>query len=110
MGIRNTYKKSSRKVIRSIAAYRVSDITKESNPAQSVKYADKIEIKPLKIYGSLPKAKAFEKMGEREKALLELNTILISNSVRENNIIDSKLLIELASLQKRNLISENESS
>ena len=105
--LKDVYKSSNVTTIKSIAAYRIANILKDSNPKQSLKYAEKIETHSLRPMKSLIKASAFENMNENEKALIEINSILSSNSVREKQIMDNKIIIELANQHKRRLLNKN---
>lgn len=104
--LKEVYKRSSRKVIRSIAAYRIANLLKEKDPARAIKYAEKIESKAIRAEGSLVKAESFIQQREIEKAMIELDSILSSNSIREGKLANHKTLLELANQQKRKLMSQ----
>ena len=103
--LKKVYRTSNLSTIKSIAAYRIANMLKDSDPKQSLKYAEKIEAHSLSPMKSLIKAAAFEKTNEKEKALIEINSILSSNSIREKRIMDNKIIIELANQHKRRLLN-----
>ena len=105
--LKGVYKSSNETTIKSITAYRIANILKNTDAKQSLKYAEKIETQSLRPVKSLIKAAAFEQMNENEKALIEINSILSSNSVREKQIMDNKIIIELANQHKRRLLNKN---
>ena len=105
--LKRTYRNTDMATIKSIAAYRIANMLIDHDAKQSLKYAEKIETHSLRPMKSLIKASIFEKMKENEKALIEINSILSSNSVREKQIMDNKIIIELANQHKRRLLTKN---
>ena len=69
-----------------------------------MRYIDKITIKSMKHTKSLLATEIYKIKGEYEKALIEVNSLL---SDIDQEMPDSKILIELATQEKRQLTNEN---
>ncbi len=102
--LKNIVENSQIENIRSLAAYRVANLTKKSDPEIAMRYIDKITIKSMKHTKSLLATEIYKIKGEYEKALIEVNSLL---SDIDQEMPDSKILIELATQEKRQLTNEN---
>lgn len=103
-----TVKSSHSKNIRSLAAYRIAVVLKQIDAKRALDFTNKIEIKSLNLLKSLIKAELFESLGEKSKALLELNSVSTDTINPSEESIDDIFLIEQASRHKRRLINEND--
>ena len=90
--------------IRSLAAYRVANQTKRTDTEIALNYINKVTIKSMKHTRSLLATELYRIRGEYEKALLEVNSLL---SDINQEMPDSKILIELATQEKRQLANGN---
>ena len=102
-----TLKETKSKEIRSLAAYRLAMVLKEEKPKKSLYYLEKTKTKSMRGLKSLLKAEIFEALGEREKAMIELNSIISSTSNNDASYRDNVILIELANQHKRKLLAQN---
>ena len=105
--LEKTLQYSSSKSIRSLAAYRLGLIIKDQDPKRALTITDMIQLKSLSLLKSLLKAEIFEQLGEKAKALLELNSIGTSAIDQTSESLDDTLLIELASRHKRQLLNQD---
>tara|TARA_B100001989_G_scaffold252860_1_gene236625 strand:- start:2678 stop:3310 length:633 start_codon:yes stop_codon:yes gene_type:complete len=102
-----TVKHSYSKSIRSLAAYRMAVVLKPTDARRALDLTNKIEIKSLNLLKSLIKAELFESLGEKSKALLELNSVSTDSINQSTESADDIFLIEQASRHKRRLLNDN---
>lgn len=96
-------KLTSAESLRSLAAYRLAHVIKTTQPEQALKQTEKITTKSMRGIKSLLKAELYSIMGDKAKAMIELDLVMSSQG-QDNG--DERLLIELAHQQKRYLLQE----
>ena len=95
--------RSRMKSLRSLALYRLANMIKEEKPEQALKYSEKIETKSMNGAKAILKAQIYENMGKKSNALIELNSLLSSNSARTELDQDNLLLLEIANHHRQRL-------
>ncbi len=95
--------RSRMKSLRSLALYRLANMIKEEKPEQALKYSERIEAKSMNGPKAVLKAQIYEKMGKKSNALIELNSLLSSNSARTELDNDNLLLLEIANHHRQQL-------
>lgn len=95
---------SSRSNLRSLAAYRLANYIKHTEPSKALILSEKIEIKSLRHLRGLLRSELYRKENDLAKALLEINSLL--SDIEMDNESDSQLIIELATQEKRQIINE----
>lgn len=98
-----TMKNTQSTQIRSLAAYRLALISKASDPQKALHYAEKIKSPSMLSLKSLIKAQIFDTLGEKEKAMIELNSILSSNLNQDSQSMLQLLHMEMANRHKLSL-------
>ncbi len=82
-------------------------VLKPTDARRALDLTNKIEIKSLNLLKSLIKAELFESLGEKSKALLELNSVSTDSINQSTESADDIFLIEQASRHKRRLLNDN---
>jgi len=100
--LHETIKHCKKNSIRSLAAYRLAHVIKETKTEQALKQTDKITSKSMRGLKSLLKAEIYSIMGDKAKAMIELDLIMSSQGSER----DDRLLVELAHQQRRYLLQE----
>lgn len=100
--LHETIKQSRNDKIRSLAAYRLAHVIKGTKTEQALKQTDKITSKSMRGLKSLLKAEIYSIMGDKAKAMIELDLIMSSQGSER----DDRLLVELAHQQRRYLLQE----
>lgn len=95
---------SPRNNMQSLAAYRLANFIKHTDPTKALELTQKIQIKSLRHLRALLRAELYRKENDQAKALLEINSLL--SDIEIDNESDSKLVIELATQEKRQIINE----
>lgn len=95
---------STRNNMQSLAAYRLANFIKNTDPDKALVLTEKIHTKSLRHLRGLLRAELYRKNNDQAKALLEINSLLSDTEI--DNESDSKLVIELATQEKRQIINE----
>lgn len=102
--LRSVASGSRMKSLRSLALYRLANMVKDDKPDQALKYSEKIENKSMSGAKAILKAQIYEKLGKKSNALIELNSLLSSNSARTELDQDNLILLELANYHRQRLL------
>lgn len=97
---------SSLEHMRSLAAYRLANMIKHEDPKKSLSLTEKIKTKSLRHLRALLRSELYRNQKDHAKAMLEINSLL--SDIGMDNEPDNKLLIELATQEKRQLLNEQQ--